>query len=89
MGRASEIAVRIATIRAVGREPGNYYVRVTAEDFEWAAELLRIAGDILAKEAPSEMEAELTRIQMAKRILVSVRKILESIESFMIPWVVV
>jgi hypothetical protein len=73
-GARPEIAVRIATIRAVGREPGNYYVRVTAEDFEWAAELVRIAGDILAKEAPSEMEAELTRIRMAKRILNVLKK---------------
>jgi hypothetical protein len=62
------------TIRAVRREPGNYDVRVTAEDFQWAAELVRIAGDILVKEAPSEMEVDLTRGETAKKIIATPQK---------------
>jgi hypothetical protein len=73
-GRAAKIAIRIATIRVGGREPGNYDVRVTAEDFEWAAELVRIAGDIVVKEAPSEMEVDLTRGETAKKIKATLRK---------------
>ena len=71
---AAKIAIRMATARAVGREPGNYDVRLAAEDFEWAAELVRIAGDILVKEAPSEMEADLTRGEMVKKIITTPQK---------------
>jgi hypothetical protein len=66
LGGAAKITIRMATTRAVGREPGNYDVRLAAEDFEWAAELVRIAGDILVKETPSEMEVDLTRGEMVK-----------------------
>jgi hypothetical protein len=60
---------------AVRREPGNYDVRVTAEDFQWAAELVRIAGDILVKEAPSQMEVDLTRRgETAKKIIATLQK---------------
>jgi hypothetical protein len=64
----------MAPARAVGREPGNYDVRLAAEDFEWAAELVRIAGDIPVKEAPSEMEVDLTRGEMAKKIIATLQK---------------
>jgi len=57
-----------------GARTGNYDVRLAAEDFEWAAELVRIAGDILVKEAPSEMEADLTRGEMVKKIITTPQK---------------
>jgi hypothetical protein len=64
----------MATTGAVRREPGNYDVRLGAEDFEWAAELMRIAGDIQVKEAPSEMQVDLTRGEMVKKIIATLQK---------------
>ena len=47
---------------------------ITAEDFEQAAKQIRIASDILAKEAASDMAPDMTPVQVIKKIVATLTK---------------
>jgi hypothetical protein len=54
IGRSAEIAIRIATIRAVG-SIGGYGALVGIKDIQWAIDVVRLTGNQLAKEAGIQM----------------------------------
>jgi hypothetical protein len=54
--RTAEMSVRLATIRAAGRNIGNYDFKVDLSDIEWGIALASFAGEQLIAEAGDLME---------------------------------
>jgi hypothetical protein len=72
VARSAEMAIRLATIRAAGRwGPG---VAVGSDDITWAAELVRIAGDMTLDAVIDRMPIETERGQFAEKLLEIVRR---------------
>lgn len=75
IGRTAEIAVRLATIRAVGRwGPYGDGPAIDLSDIEWGRDLATHCGFALAKEAKSHM-AENDRQAWSNRILQVIKKL--------------
>jgi hypothetical protein len=69
-GRTAEMAVRLATIRAAGRNIGNYDFDVNTSDIEWGRELAWRAASKLSKDAGSMMTAAtLNRAELHTKII--------------------
>ncbi|HEV2596248.1 MAG TPA: bifunctional DNA primase/polymerase [Sphingomicrobium sp.] len=74
MGRTAEIAIRLATIRAVGRwGPSEAGPTVDHSDVEWGRDIALACGERLAKDAKMFM-AENERQAWANKILAIVRE---------------
>jgi hypothetical protein len=58
LGRTTEIAIRLATIHAAARKPGDYDFVVTEADIRWGMALAETCGDMLAIEAGGKMVEE-------------------------------
>lgn len=69
-GRTAEMALRLATIRAIGRSP---FAMVTVEDMQWGADVALWSADAMIKGAAEHM-AENEHQAMAQRVLKVIRE---------------
>jgi hypothetical protein len=67
IARSAEIAVRLATIRAVGR--WGYDAKVDVEDIRWGATLAAASGEKLISDVPDNMIVELSHGQIFNKVL--------------------
>jgi hypothetical protein len=75
LGRTTEIAVRLATIHAAAREPGDYDFVVTEADIRWGMALATVCGEMLAAEAKGKMVPEaLEHGAAVKKVLDIIKK---------------
>ncbi len=75
MGRSAEIAVRLATIRAAGRNIGNYDFTLDESDIKWGIDVAQVTGERLLDDARAQMVEEvLPHGAGVKRIIDEIKK---------------
>jgi hypothetical protein len=75
ISRSAEIAVRLATIRAAGRNIGNYDFTLDESDIRWGIDLARVTGERLIDDAKAQMVEEILPHGAAvKRVIDEIKK---------------